>query len=40
VRSARGKKKTMPIFAVEMFLLELGMLANGMTEKNNKEEQQ
>jgi hypothetical protein len=40
VRSARGKKKTMPIFGVEMFLLELGMAANGILEKNNKEEQQ
>ena len=40
VRATRGKKKTLPIFGVEMFLLELGMMANGLTEKNNKEGQQ
>ena len=40
VRKTRGKKKTLPIFGVEMFLLELGMAANGILEKNNKEEQQ
>ena len=40
VRATRGKKKTLPIFSVEMFLLELGMMANGLTEKNNKEGQQ
>ena len=29
-RDLRGKKKTLPIFGVEMALLELGMMANGM----------
>jgi hypothetical protein len=39
VRTIRGKKKTLPIFGVEMFLMELGMAANGMTKKEEKDGQ-
>ena len=39
VRELRGKKKTLPIFGVEMFLMELGMAANGMTKKEEKDGQ-
>ena len=39
VRNMRGKKKTLPIFGVEMFLMELGMAANGMTKKEEKDGQ-
>ena len=39
VRTMRGKKKTLPIFVVEMFLMELGMAANGMTKKEEKDGQ-
>ena len=33
VREVRGTKKTLPIFGVEMALLELGVFANGMRKK-------
>ena len=36
VRELRGKKKTLPIFGVEMFLMELGVAANGMIKKEDK----
>jgi len=39
VRNIRGKKKTLPIFGVEMLLMELGMMANGMTKKEEKDGQ-
>jgi len=39
VRNMRGKKKTLPIFGVEMLLMELGMIANGMTKKEEKDGQ-
>ena len=39
VRNMRGKKKTLPIFGVEMLLMELGMMANGMTKKEEKDGQ-
>ena len=38
-RDLRGKKKTLPIFGVEMFLMELGIAANGMTKKEEKDGQ-
>ena len=39
VRNIRGNKKTLPIFGVEMFLMELGVMANGMTKKEEKDGQ-
>jgi hypothetical protein len=36
-RDLRGKKKTLPIFGVEMALMELGMMANGMTTQQKEE---
>jgi|TARA_R110000803_G_scaffold138339_1_gene205182 hypothetical protein len=36
-RELRGTKKTLPIFGVEMALMELGMMANGMTTKEKEE---
>ena len=36
-RELRGTKNTLPIFGVEMALMELGMMANGMTTKEKEE---
>jgi|TARA_R110002049_G_scaffold43827_1_gene128813 hypothetical protein len=37
LRSMRPGKKTVPIFGVEMALMQLGVLANGMTKENKNE---
>ena len=38
LRSMRGKRKKIDIFAVEMTVMQLGMLANGMQEKKKEKE--
>ena len=38
LRSMRGKRKKIDIFAVEMKVMQLGMLANGMQEKKKEKE--
>ena len=35
-RSMRGKRKKIDIFAVEMTVMQLGVLANGMQEKKKE----
>ena len=39
LRSMRGKRKKIDIFAVEMTMMQLGCLANGMQEKKKESEQ-
>ena len=36
LRSMRGKRKKIDIFAVEMTVMQLGLLANGMQEKEKE----
>ena len=36
LRSMRGKRKKIDIFAVEMTVMQLGVLANGMQEKEKE----
>ena len=36
LRSMRGKRKKIDIFAVEMTVMQLGILANGMQEKESE----
>ena len=38
LRKMRGKRKKIDIFAVEMTMMQLGCLANGMQEKDKKDE--
>ena len=38
LRRMRGKRKKIDIFAVEMTMMQLGLLANGMQEKEKKDE--
>jgi hypothetical protein len=38
LRSMRGKRKKIDIFAVEMTVMQLGVLANGMQEKEKESE--
>ena len=38
LRSMRGKRKKIDIFAVEMTVMQLGLLANGMQEKEKESE--
>jgi hypothetical protein len=38
LRSMRGKRKKIDIFAVEMTVMQLGCLANGMQEKEKESE--
>ena len=38
LRSMRGKRKKIDIFAVEMTMMQLGCLANGMQEKEKESE--
>ena len=38
LRSMRGKRKKIDIFAVEMTVMQLGVLANGMQEKEKEKE--
>ena len=38
LREMRGKRKKIDIFAVEMTMMQLGMLANGMQEKEKESE--
>ena len=38
LRSMGGKRKKIDIFAVEMTVMQLGILANGMQEKEKKDE--
>ena len=40
LRSMRGKRKKIDIFAVEMTVMQLGLLANGMQEKEKESEQE
>ncbi len=40
LRSMRGKRKKIDIFAVEMTVMQLGVLANGMQEKEKESEQE
>ena len=39
LRSMRGKRKKIDIFAVEMTMMQLGCLANGMQEKEKESEE-
>jgi len=38
LREMRGKRKKIDIFAVEMTVMQLGMLANGMQKKEKESE--
>ena len=38
LRNMRGKSKKIDIFAVEMTMMQLGCLANGMQEKEKEKE--
>ena len=38
LRSMRGKRKEIDIFAVEMTMMQLGCLANGMKQKEKESE--
>ena len=38
LRSMRGKRKKIDIFAVEMTVMQLGCLANGMKQKEKESE--
>jgi len=38
LRSMRGKRKKIDIFAVEMTMMQLGCLANGMKKKEKESE--
>jgi|OM-RGC.v1.034423956 hypothetical protein len=38
LRKMRGKRKKIDIFAVEMTMMQLGVLANGMTKDKTKKE--
>ena len=40
LREMRGKRKKIDIFAVEMTVMQLGMLANGMQKKEKESEQE